>query len=274
MSIWTEIITRIRESCPIFNGNVFEVAEFAALRGNDGEMTEGIARPLCVLAEAPRDFLPLQGNATEQVVNYNFATIVAVDFIDRNKTVETQTTNRAITLSSGIFQLSTNYQEFLSKVVVKNSDNTITYRPKKDYFFNPITNTLQSLEGGTIAPNAALSVSYLSKVGGRSVMDLRERCYHQLYNSLIGYFVQSMPRTAKIFSTGTFHLDFTNRILWGQINWQMPSIIQSNLNIVVPENNYLIQNIFTNTQTNYPNFNEDGLTTDDYTNVNEDCYGS
>ena len=274
MSIWSELITRIRTQCPIFNNNVLEVVEFAALRGNDGEMTAGISYPLCVIAEAPRDFIPLQGNATEQVVNYNFATIVVVEFIARNKTTESQVTNRAITLSNSSFTLSNNYQEFLSTVVVKNANNTVTYVNKKHYFFNPLTNTIEVFAGSGIAANATLSVSYLSKIGGRSVMDLRERCYHQLYNCLIGYFITSMPRPAKIYCTGTFHLDFTDKVLWGQVNWQMPSIIKSDTNIVLPSNNYPIQNIFTNTQATYPDFNEDGLTTIDYTNVQGDCYGA
>ena len=274
MSIWSELITRIRTQCPIFNNNVLEVVEFAALRGNDGEMTAGISYPLCVIAEAPRDFIPLQGNATEQVVNYNFATIVAVEFIARNKTTESQVTNRAITLSNSSFTLSNNYQEFLSTVVVKNANNTVTYVNKKHYFFNPLTNTIEVFAGSGIAANATLSVSYLSKIGGRSVMDLRERCYHQLYNCLIGYFITSMPRPAKIYCTGTFHLDFTDKVLWGQVNWQMPSVIKSDINIVLPSNNYPIQNIFTNTQATYPDFDDVGLDKTDYINVRGDCYGA
>ena len=54
----------------------------------------------------------------------------------------------------------------------------------------------------------------------------------------------------------------------------MPSVIKSDINIVLPNNNYPIQNIFTNTQATYPDFDDVGLDKTDYINVRGDCYGA
>lgn len=339
MSVWAELIKKIRTECPIFGNRVIGATEFDALRGNDGDYTTSLEAPFVVIADAPRQFQPIQGNTFEQTVDYRFSTMVAVQYLERTKSVET-TTNKESVISNGVSLLSTDYQEFVSSLNVKNVDESITYTYGKDYSFDPYTNKLIKLDGGLISPSAKtqnltfttsiitlpagitsvtsvknqagtvtysspadytvsgnlitrvnggaiapgatvkityvgtfVKTSYVSRKGGLALMDLRERCYRYLYDCLIGYEVKSLPRSKRIYATDTYHLLFTDQMLYGQINWLIPTIVSSKVNFYAPPNDYPIREFFTHTENTPVRFDDSGFTTLDYTNVNEDCHG-
>lgn len=273
MTLNIELIQKLRRDCPIFQNNVYGVPEYEHLRGQNGEFTNSanLNSPSCYIIDMPREFVPVRGNTFEQQVNYRFLIMVLVNCEERNKdganTVQ-QFTSQSITLSERKYDFNTDDDVFVVNLVVKNADESITYSQGNHYFFDPYTDTLEFFEHSNVDPSAELSVSYITLSGDKNYLDIREKCYLQIYNSLIGYDVVSLKRAGKVFINSTYHVDLTDKLLFGAVEFTIPTWANSKINC--PAEGTPIQSIGIFTDINYINpADKSGLTQEDYTNLEE-----
>lgn len=273
MTLNIELISKLRRDCPIFQNNVYGVPEYEHLRGQNGEFTNSAntTSPSCYIIDMPREFVPIQGNTFEQKVNYRFLVMVLVNCEKRNEdgsSTFTQFTDTTVNLTNRVFDFGTDDETFVANLIVKNSDQSVTYEQGTHYFFDPYTDKLTFFDHADIDLNAELTVSYMTLQGDKNYLDIREKCYLQIYDSLIGYDVVSLKRAGKVFMNSTYHVDLTDKLLFGAVEFTIPTFVGSKINC--PAKGTPITSIGIFTDINYINpTDKTGLTQEDYTELEE-----
>ncbi|NQY58487.1 hypothetical protein [Cognatishimia sp.] len=273
MSVWAEIINKIRRDCPIFSDAVIAAPEFQANRGNNGDMSAGITRPFVIVEPSPRSMQPLMGNETEQVTSYNFSTIVTVDYEDRTNQSQEDIVDQEVTLVNGSVILNSTPNAFIRKLVVKSQDLSTTYEVREEYTFDPYTSRLSAVNNREIEEDATVSVSYTLSTGGLATLDVAERCIRSLYSCLIGFEVNSLPKSKRIECVSSFFVDFGDKYLIYKMDWSLPTIIQSTINEPTTEVPINLTSVYFHEQLGNERYDDSSLVVDDYTDSQEDCYG-